>query len=108
MTDGDHDSAVEPVAVVGIGCRLPGGVTNWESLWRLLESGTDAIGPIPPGRWDVDRYYAASTQQPGRMNTREGGRWLPRPGGRLRRGVSSASRPVSPNRWIPSSACCRR
>ncbi|GAA4003461.1 type I polyketide synthase [Allokutzneria multivorans] len=63
----------DPVAIVGIGCRLPGGVADHESLWRVLSDGVDAIGPIPPQRWDVERFYAPKAQQPGRMNAREGG-----------------------------------
>ena len=63
----------EPVAVVGIGARMPGGVVDGTTLWRLLDDGVDAIGPVPAGRWDVDRYYSPRERQPGRMNTREGG-----------------------------------
>ncbi|ASR37317.1 hypothetical protein BAY61_22535 [Prauserella marina] len=67
----DHDGG--PVAIIGIGCRLPGGVTGTESLWRLLTSGTDAVGPVPEDRWDVERYYAPHAQRPGRSTAREGG-----------------------------------
>lgn len=63
----------EPVAIIGIGCRLPGGITDHHMLWRALEQGIDAIGPIPADRWDVERYYSPKPQQPGRMNTRSGG-----------------------------------
>jgi acyl transferase domain-containing protein/thioesterase domain-containing protein len=47
-------SGPEPVeiAVVGIGCRLPGGVTSAEGYWELLRGGTDAVGTLPDGRWD--------------------------------------------------------
>lgn len=41
----------EPVAVVGVGCRLPGGVRGPGDYWRLLVEGTDAIGRVPEGRW---------------------------------------------------------
>ncbi|UGQ11305.1 SDR family NAD(P)-dependent oxidoreductase [Yinghuangia sp. ASG 101] len=68
-----HDGAGEPVAIIGIGCRLPGGITGHDSLWNVLVNGVDAIGPIPPDRWDVDRYYSPKAQQPGRMSAREGG-----------------------------------
>ncbi|WP_218160453.1 type I polyketide synthase [Amycolatopsis marina] len=40
------------VAVIGLGCRLPGGVEGPEAFWRLLTEGRDAIGEVPPGRWD--------------------------------------------------------
>jgi acyl transferase domain-containing protein/NADPH:quinone reductase-like Zn-dependent oxidoreductase/acyl carrier protein len=63
----------EPVAITGIGCRLPGGVNGPRSLWRLLIEGVDAISPVPPDRWDADRYYSPRAQQAGRMNTAEGG-----------------------------------
>ncbi|WP_437932302.1 SDR family NAD(P)-dependent oxidoreductase [Sorangium sp. So ce291] len=63
----------EPVAIIGIACRLPGGASDPESLWRLLEDRTDAIAPIPAGRWDVERYYSPRAQQAGRMNARQGG-----------------------------------
>jgi acyl transferase domain-containing protein/NADPH:quinone reductase-like Zn-dependent oxidoreductase/NAD(P)-dependent dehydrogenase (short-subunit alcohol dehydrogenase family)/SAM-dependent methyltransferase len=63
----------EPIAIIGIGCRLPGGITDHHSLWQALENGIDAIGPIPADRWDVERYYSQKPQQPGRMNTRNGG-----------------------------------
>ncbi|WP_205873317.1 type I polyketide synthase [Mycobacterium camsae] len=66
-------TADEPVAIIGIGCRLPGGITDHQLLWQALGQGVDAIGPIPADRWDTDRFYSASPQQPGRMNTRWGG-----------------------------------
>ncbi|WP_286149113.1 type I polyketide synthase [Mycobacterium sp. IS-1496] len=65
--------AVEPIAVVGIGCRFPGGVTDPESLWRLLANGVDAITEVPADRWDVDTYYDPDPAAPGRMTTRWGG-----------------------------------
>jgi 6-methylsalicylic acid synthase len=42
----------QPIAVTGIGCRLPGGVDSPESFWRLLLGGRDGIGPLPPDRWE--------------------------------------------------------
>ncbi|UQS27201.1 acyltransferase domain-containing protein [Amycolatopsis thermalba] len=42
----------EPIAVVGLGCRLPGGISSPEEFWRFLESGDDAIGEVPEGRWE--------------------------------------------------------
>jgi acyl transferase domain-containing protein len=65
--------ARQAVAIVGIGCRMPGGITGPRSLWRLISGGLDAVGPIPPDRWDRDRYYSPDWQRPGRMNSRHGG-----------------------------------
>ena len=44
----------EPIAIVGMGCRLPGGASSPEAFWHLLRDGVDAVGDIPPTRWDVD------------------------------------------------------
>ncbi len=44
----------EPVAIVGIGLRFPGGAVDPESFWRLLEAGVDAISEVPADRWDID------------------------------------------------------
>ncbi|BBX72827.1 type I polyketide synthase [Mycobacterium shinjukuense] len=63
----------EPVAVVGIGCRFPGNVTGPDSFWRLLVNGVDAIGEVPPNRWDADAFYDPDPSAPGRMTTKWGG-----------------------------------
>jgi acyl transferase domain-containing protein/acyl carrier protein len=63
----------EPIAIVGIGCRFPGGVRDAASLWRLLEEGRDAISSIPEDRIDVERYYDPHPALPGHMATRWGG-----------------------------------
>nr|WP_252981026.1 type I polyketide synthase [Streptomyces chartreusis] len=60
--------ADDPIAVVGIGCRFPGGVTGPDDLWRLLADGHDAIGPFPDDRgWDL------AALADGASTTREGG-----------------------------------
>ena len=61
------------VAIVGIGCRFPGGVSDSESFWRLLSAGSDAIGEIPSDRIDIAHYFDAAPATPGRMTTRQGG-----------------------------------
>jgi acyl transferase domain-containing protein len=66
-------SAVEPIAIVGIGCRLPGGVRNPDDLWNLLANGVDAITEIPKERWLLPPIYHPDAAKPGRMNTRWGG-----------------------------------
>jgi acyl transferase domain-containing protein/acyl carrier protein len=63
---------VEPVAVVGVGCRFPG-ASNPAAFWKLLHDGVDAIREVPKDRWDVDEYYSADPGASGRMCTRHGG-----------------------------------
>ena len=63
----------EPIAIVGMALRLPGGVVDAAGLAELLWSGTDAIGPIPAERWNLDALYDADADAPGKMTTRFGG-----------------------------------
>ena len=63
---------MEPIAIVGMACRFPG-APSLNDYWRLLSSGAEGIGPIPPDRWDVDALYDADAKAVGKMNTREGG-----------------------------------
>jgi microcystin synthetase protein McyG len=62
-----------PIAVIGIGCRFPGGVADPQGFWSLLQEGKDAIGEVPADRWDIDAYYDPDPDAPGKMNTRYGG-----------------------------------
>jgi myxalamid-type polyketide synthase MxaD len=66
-------TAYEPIAIVGMSCRLPGGVESPAALWDVLRNGVDAIGEIPRDRWDVERYYDPRPATPGKIMTRFGG-----------------------------------
>jgi len=63
----------EPIAVVGIGCRLPGGIDSPESFWRLLVNGIDATRDVPQDRWDVERFFDPDPDAPGKTYARRGG-----------------------------------
>ena len=63
----------EPIAVVGMGCRFPGGVNNPDQYWQLLQDGRSGIVRVPPERWDADAYYSDDHTVPGTICTREGG-----------------------------------
>ncbi|HEY9800555.1 MAG TPA: type I polyketide synthase [Leptolyngbyaceae cyanobacterium] len=62
----------DPIAVIGIGCRFPGRVTNPETYWQLLCQGIDAMTEIPAERWDIDAYYDVNPDIPGKMYSRQG------------------------------------
>lgn len=62
----------EPLAIVGVGCRFPGGASDPDSFWAQLLAGFDATSEIPSDRWNVDDYYDPDPDTPGTMYVRRG------------------------------------
>ena len=60
----------EPIAIVGMGCRLPGGVEAPEDFWELMVKGVDATSEVPPERWDAEALHGTGA---GRIQTKRGG-----------------------------------
>jgi acyl transferase domain-containing protein/NADPH:quinone reductase-like Zn-dependent oxidoreductase/SAM-dependent methyltransferase/acyl carrier protein len=63
----------ERIAIIGVGCRFPGGVSDTESLWKLLVEGREGVVEVPADRWNVERYYDPEPGLAGRSIVRRGG-----------------------------------
>lgn len=63
----------ESIAIVGLGCRFPGGVNNPNTLWKLLVDRVDAISEVPADRWHLPSFYHPDAAKPGRTYSRWGG-----------------------------------
>ncbi|MET0402767.1 MAG: beta-ketoacyl synthase N-terminal-like domain-containing protein [Cystobacter sp.] len=65
--------AQEPLAIVGMACRMPGGARTPDELWRLLARGVDAVREVPVERWSLDAWFDADPEVPGKTCSRHGG-----------------------------------
>jgi len=63
----------ERIAIIGVGCRFPGGVSSKDSLWKLLVEGREGIVEVPSDRWNVERYYDAEPGVAGKSIALRGG-----------------------------------
>jgi acyl transferase domain-containing protein len=71
--DAIQHQQTESIAIVGMGCRFPGGANNPDLFWQILKEGVDTIQEVPPERWNADAYYDSNPETPGKMYTRQGG-----------------------------------
>ncbi|NET25423.1 type I polyketide synthase [Okeania sp. SIO1I7] len=67
-----ENQSKEPIAIIGMGCRLPGGASTPEAFWELLQNGVDTITEVPPDRWPISKYYDSDPTTPGKIYTRYG------------------------------------
>src|SRR6187551_3769053 len=63
----------ERIAIIGVGCRFPGGVNATDALWKLLIEGREGVCDVPPDRWNVERYYDPEPGVAGKSIVRRGG-----------------------------------
>src|SRR4051812_13842366 len=70
---GAQVSGLEPIALIGIGCRFPGGANDPASFWKLLCDGVDAITEIPEDRWNIGAFYDEDVNTWGMTHHRYGG-----------------------------------
>ena len=70
--DAAERSKRDPIAIVGMGCRFPGGVTDADSFWRVLRDGVDTVRDVPRARWDAEAYYDPDPNAVGKSYVRRG------------------------------------
>jgi acyl transferase domain-containing protein/acyl-CoA synthetase (AMP-forming)/AMP-acid ligase II/acyl carrier protein len=72
LPDSHPKTDLDEIAIIGLGCRLPG-AANPDEFWQLLAEGQNAIQEVPDDRWNIHKFYAEQAVTPGKMNTRYGG-----------------------------------
>ncbi|WP_436716038.1 type I polyketide synthase [Roseiconus lacunae] len=63
----------QPIAIIGLGCRFPGGCDSPDAYWDLLQSGRDAIRMTPADRWSLEKFYCGGRARPGKTQSQWGG-----------------------------------
>lgn len=67
------EQAREPIAIIGIGCKYPGNANTAEEFWEMICNKTDALGPIPSDRWEMNDMYAPEWRRAGKISVKRGG-----------------------------------
>ena len=102
----DSHQPNEPIAILGIGCRFPGGVSSPDDLWQLLSEEHDTVSEFPTDRgWNLDALFGRDPDAPGATYVRAGSFVAMSVISTLR---SSGSVRVKPRPWTRSSDCCSR
>jgi len=73
MDNPDLSNHPKPIAIIGMGCRFPGGADSPEAFWELLRDGVDAITEVPADRWNLQTFYDPDRGKPGKTYSRWGG-----------------------------------
>jgi malonyl CoA-acyl carrier protein transacylase len=68
-----EQAKIEPIAIIGMDCRFPGGANNPDAYWKMLRNGGEGIVEVPRSRWDIEQYYDSDPNAPGKMYSRSGG-----------------------------------
>jgi acyl transferase domain-containing protein len=71
--DAAERSRTEPIAIIGMACTFPGGANDPEAYWRVLRDGVNTVTEVPADRWNIDDYYDADRDAPGKTYARHGG-----------------------------------
>ena len=73
MSEGSDEPSSEPIAILGMGCRFPGGVNSPDDLWQLLSEERDAVSEFPTDRgWNLDALFGPDPEAPGATYVRAG------------------------------------